>query len=335
MGLDMTRQAASLPALQFRDAQEAVLAEAGVDAETAFIEIDEPPSRVHLTAAGSGEPLLMVHGGNSVSMSWGPLMPLLTPRFRLLMPDRPGCGLTGPFDYRGVDLRAHGAAFLRSVLDSLGLEPVAVVGNSMGGFFAMSLAIAHPDRVSRLVLLGEPAGADGHPRLFHRLVGTRGLNALLYATALRPPADATGARRGLAKAGLVADPSRVSDTLLSCFSAAAQLPGAVRSWRTMVERAFVPPGWGLFAKRTAATHSLMPDLHRLTAPTLFLWGDKDPLGTPDAGRALAEQMPNAQVRVVADASHLVWLDQPESCAQAMTAFLGGRQEASAAHSDIG
>src|SRR5215472_3005494 len=131
MGWGMTRQAESLLAQRFRDTQAAVLAEVGVDAETAFIEIDEPPSRVHLTAAGSGEPLLMVHGGNSVSMSWGPLMPLLTPRFRLLMPDRPGCGLTGPFDYRGVDLRTHGAAFLRNVLDSLGLERVAVVGNSM------------------------------------------------------------------------------------------------------------------------------------------------------------------------------------------------------------
>jgi len=323
----VTRQSESLPAGRFRGTQEAVLAEVGVDAETAFVDIDEPPLRVHLTTAGSGELLLMVHGGNSVSMSWGPLMPLLTRRFQLLMPDRPGCGLTGPFDYRGVDLRAHGAAFLCSVLDSLGLERVAVVGNSMGGFFAMSLAIAHPERVSRLVLLGEPAGTDGHPRLFHRLVGTRGLNALLYATALRPPADAAGARRGLAKARLVADPSRVSDKLLSCFAAAAQLPGAVDSWRTMVERVFVPPGCGVFAKRTLATYSLMPDLHRLTAPTLFLWGDKDPLGTPDAGRALARQMPHAEVRVVEDASHLVWLDQPESCAQAMTAFLGGRQEA--------
>jgi pimeloyl-ACP methyl ester carboxylesterase len=68
---------------------------------------------------------------------------------------------------------------------------------------------------------------------------------------------------------------------------------------------------------------------------LFLWGDKDPLGTPDAGRALAEQIPNAQVRVVEDASHLVWLDQPESCAQAMFQFLaaGNAPSGVAARSD--
>jgi 2-hydroxy-6-oxonona-2,4-dienedioate hydrolase len=302
-------------------AQESVLAALDVDASTSFIRIDTPPMRVHLTEAGSGAPLLMVHGGNSVSMSWGPLMALLAPRFHLLMPDRPGCGLTGPFDYRGVELRRHGAQFLSGVLDALGLERVAVAGNSMGGFFAMALALAQPERVSKLVLLGEPAGADGHPRLFHRLVGTRGLNRLLYATALRPPEDADGARRGFERSHLVAHPERVSATVLSCLAAAGRLPGATYSWRTLVEQAFVPAGSGVFATGTAGTHALGPELGRLTAPTLFLWGDKDPLGTPEAGRALAARMPDAQVRVVPEAGHLVWLDQPDLCAEAMIDFL--------------
>jgi pimeloyl-ACP methyl ester carboxylesterase len=308
---------------RFARAQESVLAELDVEARASFLRLDAPPMRVHLTEAGSGPPLLMVHGGNSVSMSWGPLMPLLAPRFRLLMPDRPGCGLTGRFDYRGVALRRHGAQFLSGVLDALGLEQVAVAGNSMGGFFAMALALAEPERVSRLVLLGEPAGADGHPRLFHRLVGTRGLNGLLYATALRPPEDADGARRGLARSHLVAHPERVSPTVLACLAAAGRLPGATHSWRTMVEQVFVPAGSGVFATGTAGTHALLPELGRLTAPTLFLWGDEDPLGSPEAGRALAERMPDAQVRVVPGASHLVWLDQPDLCAQAMTDFLEG------------
>jgi len=74
--------------------------------------------------------------------------------------------------------------FLRGVLDALGLGRVALVGNSMGGFFAMDFAMEYPEMVCKLVLLGEPAGADGDPRPFHRLVGTRGLNTVLYATAL-------------------------------------------------------------------------------------------------------------------------------------------------------
>ncbi len=307
---------------RFRRLQDAVLAESSVAATSRFVNLSIPPLAVHILEAGAGEPVFMVHGGNSVAVSWGSLMGKLAPHLRLIMPDRPGCGLTTPFDCRGVNLRAHGTAFLHGVLEALGHRRVTLVGNSMGGFFAMAFAIAHPEMVSKLVLLGEPAGANGNPGRFHRLVGTRGINALLYATALRPATNAAGARRGLAKSRLVADPNRVPDTLLECFAAAAHLPGAVNSWTSMVEQVFVPAGLGLFARETTVTHALIPELDRLVAPTLFLWGDKDPLGSPDDGRKLAAHMPYAELRVVEDAGHLPWLDQPEVCAEAILAFLG-------------
>ena len=309
---------------QYGRSQDAALAETGATVTTRFVDVRSPRLRVQLLEAGDGDPVLMVHGGNSVAASWAPLIAPLARRFRLLMPDRPGCGLTTPFDYRGVDLRTHGAAFLGSLLEATGRDRVALVGNSMGGFFAMAFALAHPERVSKLVLLGEPAGTSGdlgRPWRFHRLVGTRGLNTLLYATLLRPPTTVAGARAGLVRSRLVADPGRIADSLLDCFVAAGRLPGATRSWTTMVEQAFAPRGMGLFARRMTVTHALLPELHALTVPTLFVWGDRDPLGTPDDGRVLADRMPDARLQVVTDASHLVWLDQPEACAEAVTQFL--------------
>ena len=311
-------------AQSFRRLQEAALAATGVATTSRFIDVRTPPLRVHLLEAGAGEPLLMIHGGNSVAASWAPLLPHLALRYHLLMPDRPGCGLTTRFSYRGVELRSHGVELVGGLLDALGLERAVLAGNSMGGFFAMSFALAHPERVSKLVLLGEPAGSAAPARgrfRFHRLVGTRGLNSLLYATVLRPPKDAAGVRAGFARSRLVADPNRVPDALLECFAAGARLPGATRAWTTIVERAFAPPGWGFVANRMTLSHALLPELDKLTAPTLFLWGDKDPLGTPDDGRRLAERMPHARLEVVRDASHLVWLDRPETCAAAVTAFL--------------
>jgi pimeloyl-ACP methyl ester carboxylesterase len=309
----------------FRRLQEAALAASGVAVGSRFLDVRTPPIRVQLLEAGAGDPLLMIHGGNSVAAGWVPILPFLASQHRLLMPDRPGCGLTTRFSYRGVDLRSHGVDLVGGLLDALGLQRAVVAGNSIGGFFAMSFALAHPERVSKLVLLGEPAGsaapAGGGRFRFHRLVGTRGLNRVLYATVLRPPSDATGFRARLARSGLVADPSRVPEALLECLAAGGRLPGAVESWTTMVERAFAPAGSGVLANRMTLTHALLPDLERLTTPTLFLWGDKDPLGTPDDGRRLAERMPHARLEVVRDASHLVWLDQPKPCADAVTAFL--------------
>src|SRR5690349_15088858 len=113
----------------------------------------------HVLTAGAGDPVLMVHGGNSVAAMMEPLLGRVASRFTVYRPDRPGCGLTGPFDYRGVDLRTHAVAFVESVLDGLGLERVSLVGNSMGGFWCLAFALANPSRVGRLVLVGEPAGS--------------------------------------------------------------------------------------------------------------------------------------------------------------------------------
>lgn len=312
------------PEAQFRRLQEAALVDCGVAATSGFVDVQSPPLRVHVLETGTGEPLLMV-GGNAPAMLWAPLTARLASGFRLLMPDRPGTGLSTMVDFRGVDLRSHGVEFLRGMYETLGLSRAALIGNSMGGFFAMSFAIEHPEMVSKLVLLGEPANAAGKARRFqyHRLVGTRGLNTLLQATVLRPPAGAAEARAGLARGRLVADPGRVPDALLEGFAASARLPGAQRSLRTMVERVFVPAGMGLFTTRSLGTHTLVPELDKLTSPTLFLWGDRDPLGTPDVGRRLAAKMPDARLQVVEDAGHLPWLDQPDFCTASITTFLSG------------
>lgn len=315
----------------FRSRQDALLEASHIPATSRFVEIATPPLRVHVLEMGQGQkgngnggdsdPVLLVHGGNSVAIGWLPLLERLHSKFHLLVPDRPGCGLTSQFNYQGVDLRSHGATFLSSTLDALGITRASLIGNSMGGYWAMAFALAHPERVSKLVLLGEPAGSAEKPSRFHHLVGTRGINTFLYSTALRPPGDAAALRKSMARAALVAHPDRVSESLLECLAQGARLPGAVVSWITMVERAFDPPATGIFSSRTTCTYALRPDLSKLTAKTLFLWGDHDPFGSPSLGSEMAAMMPNAAVVTVSDAGHLPWLDQPDFCAERITAFL--------------
>jgi pimeloyl-ACP methyl ester carboxylesterase len=306
---------------RFARAQDAAFAEAGLQVSSRFVEIAEPRLRVRVNELGAGDPVLFIHGGNSVGASWIPLLGPLAAAHRLIVPDRPGCGLTSRFNYRGIDLRQHGVDFVRALLDELGQDRVAIVGNSMGGYFALAFALAHPERVSKLALVGEPANAEGRPGLFHRLVGTRGVNTLLYKGPLKPAKDGTGVRAGFAKSKLVADPNRPSDVLCECLAVGARLPGATTSWTTMVERVFVPAGWGIRANDSLGTHKLAPELPRLDHPTVFLWGDRDPLGAPAVGEVLAASMANARLVVVDDAGHLPWLDQPKVCADVLLEFL--------------
>ncbi len=109
--------------------------------------------------------------------------------------------------------------------------------------------------------------------------------------------------------------------LLECFAAGWQVPGAIRSWYTMVERAWDPPGFGIGCSATTLTNRLAPELAGLDVPTLFMWGENDPLGPPKVGRALAERMPDARFEVVEAASHLVHVDQPKVCADTVLGFL--------------
>lgn len=307
---------------EFRRLQELALAESGFAAQSGYIDIQSPPVRLHVLEGGSGDPVVMI-SGNAPAILWAPLAARMAGESHLLMPDRPGTGLSTSFNFRGVDLRSHGVEFLTSLLDALGLQKASLVGNSMGGYFAMAFAVAHPDRVGKLALLGEPANAEGSRKRirFHRLLGTRGINTLLQSTVIRPPRDAATARQGLNRSKIVAHPDRVSDSLLEAYAAATRLPGVQRSFRTMVEQVFVPPGTGVFAIGSVATHALVPELGELTAPTLFLWGEKDPLGSPDVGRMLVEKMPRARLVEVEDAGHVPWLDQPDFCAEAVVDFL--------------
>jgi pimeloyl-ACP methyl ester carboxylesterase len=304
-------------------AQEAVFSRITPRATTRTVPMPAPFGRTHLIEAGRGEPVLLVHGGGVAPM-WAPLVARLAPDFHLLVPDRPGAGLDSGFDYRGVDLRKHGVEFIGGLLTALGLERVSIVGSSMGGYFALAFALAHPERVSSLVMLGEPAGTSAvRNRIagYHQLVGTRGLNALLFRTVLRPKPGAEGARTGLARGRLVARPDQVPTDILDAISAGWQVPGYIRSWYTMVERAVERPGMGIVSTSTVLTNRLVPELGRVTAPTLFLWGEKDPLATPTEGQRVADAIPCSRFQLVEHAGHLVWLDQPDICADAIKAFL--------------
>jgi pimeloyl-ACP methyl ester carboxylesterase len=89
----------------------------------------------------------------------------------------------------------------------------------------------------------------------------------------------------------------------------------------MVERAVERPGKGVLSSSTVLTNRLIPELGRVTAPTLFLWGEKDPLATPEEGQRVADAIPGSRFQLVEHAGHLVWLDQPDVCADAISAFL--------------
>jgi pimeloyl-ACP methyl ester carboxylesterase len=101
---------------RFRKAQDALLAQSGNTIQSHFVEIANPKMRAQVLEGGEGDPLVLIHGGDGFAAQLEPLLSRLSDGFHVYAPDRPGCGLSDMFDYRGVPLREHAVNFVTSTL---------------------------------------------------------------------------------------------------------------------------------------------------------------------------------------------------------------------------
>lgn len=258
---------------------------------------------------GEGPPLLLVHGGLGEAFQWGPLLAPLARRHRVLAVDRPGHGLADPFDYRGVDVLAHARQFLGEILDAVGLRAAPVVANSMGGLWSVAFALAHPERVPRLVLVGAPAGIKRGQPFFLRAGTLPILKSLVRNMMRRPTRDSA---RGFWKQLLVAHPERLEDEYLDLV-VASQLRNTP-SWFTLIDRTVDFRGM-------KAELVLGERWRELSMPTTVVWGEKDAFGPPEDCDALTAMNPRIRVVRIPDAGHAPWFDQPDRVVQAINEAL--------------
>jgi pimeloyl-ACP methyl ester carboxylesterase len=304
------RLAVDLPT--FERKRLALFARYGFEGESRWV-TDREGRTTYMIGRGEGPcPTLLIHGGLSEASEWA----LLAGRMpgHVIIPDRPGCGLSQPIDYRGLDYRKAADSWLRGLVDGIGTEQVDLVGNSMGGFFAMAFALAHPDRVRRLILPGAPAGLDRHIPIFLRLWGTRIIGPLMTRLGITVPSDAEALRKRVFATLLTAHPERVPLDMLEVMIAAAAIPGVGLTAHTMLRAVTNLCGW-------RARLMMRDDVAQLFVPTLFAWGDADMFAPPSSGHDMAARMPNARLEVIAGAGHLPYLDRPEAVADAILGFM--------------
>jgi 2-hydroxy-6-oxonona-2,4-dienedioate hydrolase len=286
----------------FKEAQARCSAKFGYRAHSRFIKIAQPPLTLHVLEAGHGNPVVLLSGGSTVVQFAAPLASPLSREFHTFAMDRPGCGLSDRLDYRGTPSREQAVTCIGSLLDTLKLHRVALVGNSMGGFWALAFALARPERVSKLVFLGEVAGSSPpQPPV-----------AALPSTSPASPPSLEGLRARYA-ARLVAHVERVPPEVLQAVYAAEILPGYAQSTATMMQQ--------IAHEGIPLTYALRPELKNLKPDTLFIWGDQDKLGPAMLGREMASMIPHARCEVVKEAGHLPWLDESELCIRLTRDFL--------------
>lgn len=286
---------------EFEAAEAKLLDEVGIKARVRWVDIPSLEIRARVLEVGEGEPILMVHGGGGFAAAWAPLMAKISGR-RLLAVDRPGHGLSGFIDHRS-GVRRIATHFLSGVLDGLGLERADIIANSMGGLWTFWLALEQPWRISRIAQLGSPALVPGTQGPFPmRLLSVPAVNRILF----RAPGPSPLARMG-------EDPGLAPAALTGAFQAAQRLPDFERAWLSLLEACLT-----LGEPRIRIEEA---ELAGVAAPTLLLWGDRDPFGGFEAARRTAAALPHGQLVELPGAGHLPWVGMPDRCAAELSAFL--------------
>jgi pimeloyl-ACP methyl ester carboxylesterase len=289
-------------------AEREVFAHYGVEATSEPLHLSDPELTTRVVRVGSGPPTVLFHGAALTSAVWAPLLPHLPGR-TLLLVDLPGCGLADEFDHRGVDFAGHQTAFVGSVLAALGLERAALVGASMGGWFALRFSVERPDQVVAAALVTAPAIALPGARIpVPMALSSTWLGRRMAA--ITPPPSARTARRMLATIGGDGSVDGVPEVLFEALGASMAL--AMSSSTTLeVSR------W-----RTPHAHLQVSeaDLAACRPPVLFLWGADDRVQPPEAGAWAARVLPQGRLEVL-PGGHGLWLEHPERCGQLLTEFL--------------
>lgn len=266
----------------------------------------------HVRIFGSGPPLLLVHGLMTSSYSFRYVLEPLGRHFTLYAPDLPGNGRSQASI--GVPYRPEALAdWLGAVQRALGIRGCAVIGNSMGGYLSMLLALRDPDAMSRLVNTHSPGMPEARFYALGAVMRTPFVKSLLAWMARR-------------------DPERWAHRHVHYYDESLKSREEAREYgRPLATR----DGSMAFVKYLGETMNV-GSLHNFRrallerrargepfpAPLLLLYAERDPIVPPRIGDKLAALIPEARLVRIAEASHFAHVDAVERFVPPVLDFLG-------------
>ncbi len=266
----------------------------------------QPPSQfvevggeqVHLRDEGEGPPVVLIHGIFGSLHDWDRWAMLLSGHYRIIRFDLPGHGLTGP--RRDRDYRiANDVAFVDAVVDTLGLSAFVLVGASLGGLISWEYTLAHPEKVTRLILMDPVAYPPSDTPI---VFGLAQLPVVRQLFRVMTP-------RYMTKWGLkdvYGDDRKITPELVDQFYRLALRAGNRRA----------------FLERTAQFSFGNTDrLQALSAPTLVLWGEADTWLPVEHGHNFMNDLPNGELKIYPGVGHMPMHEVPEQSAADARQFM--------------
>jgi pimeloyl-ACP methyl ester carboxylesterase len=264
--------------------------------------LDHGDTSIRYFVAGSGDPVVLLHGLGGMAANWRLIAPALAAERRVIVPELPGHGGSGPLSgASSLDLFADAVL---AVVEHEGAVPAPWVGHSLGGAVGLHAAARRPDAVQGLVLAAA-AGISSASRVGEALVTAIGL--------VQPGRAIAPYRRRIVRSRLgrtmtfgwwaVADPAGFDPEMAEAF-----LAGPAEHTDTLT------------AGKALVRSDPRLDLDRVTCPCLCLWGSADNWVPLKDGMEYARRL-RAPLRIVADCGHLLIGERPEAVLAAVRDFL--------------
>jgi pimeloyl-ACP methyl ester carboxylesterase len=256
---------------------------------------------VHVEMAGSGPPLVLVHGFGGSTYSWRRVMPRLAESFRVVAVDLSGFGYTQrPRDSARYTREAQGELVL-AVMDALGFETAHLMGHSYGGGISLWIAWKHPERLRSLVLVDSSAPTYSYDRR-NRTASFRPLTAFFLRTWMLRPSIV---RKALLRSFY--DDSLVTPELVQAYWERIRVEGVIDAYH------------GLTVPVRGPVDTVV--LEEIRVPTFVVWGAQDEVISMESGRRATARMPQAEFVVLEKAGHVPMEERPEELLGHVLSFL--------------
>lgn len=273
--------------------------------------------RTRVLEAGEGPTLLLLHGTGGHAETYYRNMVPLSEHFRVLAVDMVGHGFS---DRPGIAYSLDDfAGHVADLLDAIGVERAHISGESLGSAVAAWFAITRPERVERLVLntavlaLPTEEGLAELEEFARRTVEV--MSGGFTREAVRTRME-----------WLVAEPSRMTEELVSCRYKIYSQPGMLEA----VGKVMMSVG-GMFRGLSGQEYFEDGVMGRIQAPTLVLWTEHNPGQNADFARAVAADIPDHEFKILTDCGHWPQFEDPDEFNRLHVEFLTASQRAASAH----
>ena len=247
----------------------------------------------------SGPTVVLIHGYTDSARDWVPMLPYMSKRYRLILVDIRGHGQSSKPEccYTRLDF----AYDIKLLLDALGVHKADIVGHSLGSIIAQTFAEYWPERTAHVVLISSTGGPPpGRPKK----------PSFDFATEIRKLKEPIDPDSPFMIAWWDSPTPVDPDFIRRQRKDAAGIP--LRVWLAVLDQAM--PADNVYGD----LHSTLP---RLKAPTLLIWGSKDPIMEEDVRQSLRDALPHARVKIFDGLGHNPFWEDPRGVADAVNAFL--------------